>query len=123
HLLQLGGMTRVEADKIAARRRENLEQELSVARSDQFVARTELFPNPWISYLGGADAAVEDVNTGVERTRLTALLEAQTRLPADFHPHAKIERLIKSRLEMCQGQRPLDWSAGEALAFATLSAE
>ncbi|MBS0207671.1 MAG: 2-oxoglutarate dehydrogenase E1 component [Planctomycetes bacterium] len=120
HLLQLGGMTRDEADKIAARRRENLEQELSVARSETFVPRNDVFPNPWVGYCGGSDSAVEEADTSVDRARLSSLLEVQTKLPSDFHPHPKIERLLKVRAEMSRGETPLNWGAAEALAFATL---
>jgi len=49
------------------------------------------------------------------------LLEAQTRLPADFHPHKKIQKGIEHRLAMVHGESPLDWSAAESLAFATLA--
>jgi 2-oxoglutarate dehydrogenase E1 component len=115
-------MTREEADKIAARRRENLEQELSVARSEKFVPRVDTFPNPWVGY-GGADQAAEEPDTRVDRQRLMSLLETLTRVPADFHPHAKIERYLKSRLEMARGQRALDWAAAEALALATLATD
>jgi 2-oxoglutarate dehydrogenase E1 component len=41
HLLKLGEVTREEADRIAARRREHLEKELSEARSKQFVPRSQ----------------------------------------------------------------------------------
>jgi 2-oxoglutarate dehydrogenase E1 component len=123
HLLKLGGMTREEADKIAARRRENLEQELSVARSETFKPRTDMFPNPWMPYLGGPDSSVEDCDTGVEKQRLVTLLEAQSKVPADFHPHAKIERILKLRADQAAGVKPLDWAAGESLAFATIATE
>ncbi|HEX3870699.1 MAG TPA: 2-oxoglutarate dehydrogenase E1 component [Pirellulales bacterium] len=123
HLLKLGGMTREDADKIAARRREVLEQELSVARSQTFKPRTDMFPNPWMPYLGGADSSIEDVYTGVERQRLVTLLDAQSNVPEDFHPHAKIERILKARRDMAQGAKSLDWAAGEMLAFATIAAD
>jgi 2-oxoglutarate dehydrogenase E1 component len=123
HLLKLGGVTRDEAEKISAQRREQLEQELSVARSEEFVPRSESFPNPWIGFTGGADASSVDVDTGVNRGRLSQLLEAQTQLPPTFRPHPKIERALKIRSEMAQGQRPLDWATAEALAFATIAVE
>jgi len=39
-------------------------------------------------------------------------------VPADFHPHPKIRRLLDLRHEMAIGAKPLDWAAGEALARA-----
>ena len=89
HLLKLGGLTREEADKIETQRRENLEKELSVAHSEKFVPRTDVFPNGWTNYVGGRESGVEEVDTGVSRDRLAELLERQTRLPADFHPSSE----------------------------------
>ena len=63
------------------------------------------------------------MDTSVDRDRLVELLEMQTTLPEDFHPHPKIELGIRSRRQMARGEKPLDWSAGEALAFATLATE
>ena len=50
-------------------------------------------------------------------------MEALTRLPERFHPHAKITQWLHRRREMAGSARPVDWSTGEALAFATLAAE
>ena len=136
HLLKLGGVTREEADKIIAVRREQLEQELSVARSKDYVLKNPAPPRVWSGYYGGPEPLFEpgaaesdpmgallEFQTGADRQRLEALLEAQTRLPVDFHPHPKIERLLHARAEMARGERPLDWSAAEALAFASLVTE
>ena len=60
-------------------------------------------------------------NREAQRERLAELLEAQTRIPAGFHPHPKIMRGMEMRREMAHGARPLDWSAAESLAFATLA--
>jgi 2-oxoglutarate dehydrogenase E1 component len=52
---------------------------------------------------------------------LAQLLERQTHLPANFHPHPKIARAAALRREMAAGSRPLDWAAAESLAFASLA--
>jgi 2-oxoglutarate dehydrogenase E1 component len=44
-------------------------------------------------------------------------------VPEGFKIHPKLEKLFENRLEMAADRRPLDWSAGEALAFATLATE
>jgi 2-oxoglutarate dehydrogenase E1 component len=123
HLLQLGGVTREEADGIAARRRELLEKELSEARSEKYISRSQTLGGIWSGYYGGRESEAEEVSTGVKQERLSDLLEIQTKFPEDFHPHPKIERGIRVRREMAQGKRPLDWSAAEALAFASLAVE
>ncbi len=120
HLLALGEITRAEAERISAEQTRQLDAELSVARSDDYVARANSHPGVWKGYVGGRESGVKEIDTLVERGRLSELLEAQTRLPGDFHPHPKIERFLEARREMARGDRPLDWAAGESLAFASL---
>jgi 2-oxoglutarate dehydrogenase E1 component len=123
HLLALDGITREEADLIAEERRKHLEDELSAARSDEYVPREHRYTGIWSGYRGGPDTEVEDTETGVSRDRLEALLEKLSRTPKEFHPHKRLGQLLRQRHEMAEGQRPVDWSAGEALAFATLLSE
>jgi 2-oxoglutarate dehydrogenase E1 component len=120
-LLELGGVTRDEADKIVSLRREQLEQELSAARSDDFKNPGETPSGVWAGYLGGGEPP--PVATAVDRPRLSVLLESLGRVPAEFHPHPKLKRFLDARREMAGGDRPLDWSAAEALAFGSLVTE
>ncbi|MEX1230415.1 MAG: 2-oxoglutarate dehydrogenase E1 component [Planctomycetaceae bacterium] len=123
HLVSLGGVAPEEADEIADERRELLEQELSVARSDDYVPQKNALGGIWSGYTGGPERDAADVETGVAKEKLTSLLETMTRPPDDFHPHKKIVRGLELRLEMAGEKRPLDWSAAEALALASLAAE
>jgi 2-oxoglutarate dehydrogenase E1 component len=122
-LLELGEITRQEADRIADEEAHQLDEELSLAKSDRYVARPPTHPGVWQGYVGGRDKDVPQADTAVARQRLCELLIAQTRLPADFTPHSKIERFLEARRAMARGQRPLDWAAAESLAFASLAAE
>jgi len=121
-LLALGEVTREDADDIALRRRKMFETELAVARREPLVA-----PGPprglWAGYLGGPEEGVPEPATAVDRERLQSLLLALTRVPEGFRPHPKIRRLLDQRAAMARGERPLDWGAAEALAFATLAVE
>jgi len=123
HLLKLGGLTREEADEIAIRRHEHLEKELKQATSESYKVPSDVLRGLWEGYVGGLDKDVEEVDTSFDRERLTDLLKVQTQLPEDFHPHPKIASAMAHRREMAEGKRPLDWSAAEALAFATLAVE
>ncbi len=120
-LLELGEITREEAERISQEQTKQLDEELSVARGDEYVARTQAHPGVWKDYVGGRDADVKEVETAMDVVRLGELLDSQTRLPADFHPHPKIQRFLEARREMARGERPLDWAAGEALALASLA--
>src|SRR5216117_3718621 len=76
----------------------------------------------WHGYTGGPEPADES-HTGVEAERLAALLRKLSEVPASFRLHPKLERGMKARRQMADGEHPLDWAAAEALAFATLATE
>ena len=114
--------TRSEAKRIAADYRALLEKELDLARSEDRGAQ-QAYGGIWSGYSGGLEPKSEEITTAVPQEQLAQLLEAQTRFPADFHPHPKINRAVGLRRDMIAGKRPLDWAAAEALAFATLASE
>jgi 2-oxoglutarate dehydrogenase E1 component len=121
HLLKLGEVTREEADAIAARRRDLLERELSESQSTKAPTPDQL-RGAWASYKGGPEPTTEPSKVDVPKDPLAAWLQAQTNLPDDFHPHPKIKKFLQSRRQMAAGAEPLDWSAAESLAFASLAA-
>ncbi|HOF38481.1 MAG TPA: 2-oxoglutarate dehydrogenase E1 component [Candidatus Hydrogenedentes bacterium] len=133
HLLKLGGISREEADEIAERRRAVLEKEFTASRSkEEEQAREERKRNPkrksvlgvlWSRYFGGPEKNAPNPDTGVARDTLVSHLEALTVLPDGFHVHPKARRLLTARKAMAAGKQPLDWAAGEALAYASLAAE
>ena len=119
HLLELKNVTREEADKIMAGSQEKLEQQLQAAQADQ----CEITPERsgiWRGYTGGPEPA-DEPDTGVELEQLATLLRKLAALPAGFHVHPKLERGLEARRQMADGKHPLDWSAAEALALATLA--
>ncbi len=123
HLLKLGGVTQEHADEVAARTRERLDKALALARCGECGMQREPPPGIWSGHIGGPERLVQDVDTGVDAERLKALLLAQTTAPEGFHVHPKLKRAMDMRRDMVEGGRPLDWSAAEALAFASLAAE
>jgi 2-oxoglutarate dehydrogenase E1 component len=123
HLLKLGGLTREEVDRIAVERREHLERELGEARKKDYARVQDWLGGYWKGYRGGSEADVPEADTRVPSERLRSLMISQTTLPETFHPHRQVEKLIAARRQMAEGERPLDWGAAEALAFATLVTE
>ena len=136
NLLEMGGVTVEEADQIAHKRHLHLEEELSAARNGEEPDEREVPSGPdiskrpenilrdiWSRYKGGPEKDIPDVDTKLDREKLSALLESLATVPDNFHPHPKLVRLLKGRLEMAQGEKSLDWAAGEALAFASLADE
>ena len=123
HLLELGEITREEAQRISAERRAELDSELGLARSPQYVASKEVPRQYWKGVVGGSETVLPRSDTSVERAQLEQLLEQLARVPDGFHVHPKLERMLEQRREMARGAKPLDWAAGELLAFATLGVE
>ena len=66
---------------------------------------------------------LDPANTAVTLERLREVGMPLTSEPDEFALNPKIQRLIKQRREMVQGERPLDWGMAEALAFGTLLTE
>src|SRR5437016_769086 len=99
HLLELGGVTREEADDIAAKRREALEKELSESQSEKGPSPPVQLGGIWAKFRGGAEPTEEEEKV-VPREKLAGWLQAQTQLPKDFHPHPKIKKLLEAREEM-----------------------
>ncbi len=118
-LLEFKNVSREEADKILAECHAKFEQQLEAARNGQCEVAPER-RNVWNDYIGGKEPAGEP-DTGVETKQLSALLKKLTELPEEFKVHPKLERMLASRREMAAGKTPLDWSAAEALALATLT--
>ena len=123
HLLDLGGVTEEDANRIAERRTELLERALSTARSDNYTEKASKPRGLWAGYTGGDDATADDPETGVDAERLRFLLDRLTTVPDTFHIHPKLKRLLKFKKEMGQGKRPLDWASAELTAFASLATQ
>ncbi len=122
HLLKLGGIEREAADHIADAVRNQLDQELSVAKSDEFVQRPDL-ASFWAFYIGGREREAAEVETDMKKEQLIDLLGMLSQVPRNFTPHPKIKRWLDNRREMLDGTRPIDWSAAEALAIASLAVQ
>lgn len=74
----------------------------------------------WARYSGGIR---DEVDTRVPLARLRELIVAANTLPDTFSAHAKIKRLLKQRLQIASGDRPVDWAIGEQAAWASLLTE
>jgi 2-oxoglutarate dehydrogenase E1 component len=120
-LLAIGEIDRNEADRIAEQRRQHLEQELSVARREDFKPHYSAGEGVWQPYRGGKDVEAPEADTGLPREEAAALLERLAQVPEGFEANPKILRLLSQRLEMGRGERPLDWAAAEALALGSLA--
>jgi 2-oxoglutarate dehydrogenase E1 component len=122
-LLAKGDVTREEADAIEVARRDHLEAELKIAREEHGIRSPDALGGIWTGYRGGPESNARDVDTGIPKAHASELLLAQSHVPEGFTPHPKIAKLLETRAKQATGEMPLDWAAGESLAFASLVTE
>ena len=122
-LLADGAISAEHMQRIEAEYRALLERELEIARLEPAVTPLQSYGGIWSGYQGGREPDEDQPPTMVAKPALARLLDTLRQLPPGFHPHPKIVRAMAQRGEMATGKRALDWSAAEALAFASLAAE
>ena len=121
-MLKLGEITADEAKSIVEQQQGKFAADLSVAKSEDYVHKSDI-GGVWAFYIGGREREAADVETGVRRELLVDLLGRLVALPDGFRPHAKIAKFLDGRRQMARGEVPLDWSAAEALAMASLATQ
>jgi 2-oxoglutarate dehydrogenase E1 component len=122
-MIARGRATRAEVDAILEQRGKRLEEELAIARSGTYKLPVDPMGGVWAAYRESESQSVPDVDTTIAAERASELLQALCRQPENFAAHPKLARFFDARLEMAAGKRALDWSAGEALALASLAVE
>ncbi|MCE2784202.1 MAG: 2-oxoglutarate dehydrogenase subunit E1 [Pirellula sp.] len=123
HLLSMNGMSRLEADAISEDRHQQLTREFELAKSQPFVHDLQSLTGIWEGYFGGPEPTDLNAKTNITPDLATEVLEKISKVPTGFHVNKKIARVLEDRSEMAIGKTRLDWAAGEALAFGSLSIE
>ncbi|RLT16813.1 MAG: 2-oxoglutarate dehydrogenase E1 component [Planctomycetota bacterium] len=123
HLLSMNGMSRLEADAISEDRHQQLTREFELAKSQPFVHDLQSLTGIWQGYFGGTEPTDLNAKTNIAPELATEVLEKTSNVPTGFHVNKKIARVLEDRREMAIGKTRLDWAAGEALAFGSLSIE
>jgi len=62
-------------------------------------------------------------DTAVSREELSRLVRIAHAVPEGFTLHPKVEKIYQSRLQMVDGEQPVDWGCAEAMAYASLLSE
>ncbi|QDV24078.1 2-oxoglutarate dehydrogenase E1 component [Aureliella helgolandensis] len=122
-LLKLGEITRQEADAIAEVRQTKLEREFELAQKEEFIDDLQTLGGSWQGYYGGDEPLDDLPDTMISDSRARALMGKLAAYPKDFQINRKLKRFMELRGEMAEGKRGLDWSAGEALALASMLVE
>jgi len=80
-------------------------------------------PDYWSPYTHGKYDPAYEVDTGLTQEKLAELTDGLVRVPAGFHLHPKIAKLLEQRSEMGHGKRAIDYGFAEALALGSLVLE
>jgi 2-oxoglutarate dehydrogenase E1 component len=80
-------------------------------------------PDYWSPYKCGKYDPAYEVDTGLTQEKLAELTDGLVRVPAGFHLHPKIAKLLEQRNEMGHGKRAIDYGFAEALALGSLVLE
>jgi len=75
------------------------------------------FKGMWNRYQGSIH---DETDTTCDPDRFRELLIAAHTIPEGFQAHRKVKRVYEQRIEMANGERPIDWAVAELSAFATL---
>ncbi len=109
-----------EVSAIESKVQNFLSSEFELAsRLDESEKKLDWLEGAW-SRIKGKKAKAE---TGVSIDLLKKFGKALCMVPEDFSINSKLKRQLDQRAQALQNDEPLDWAAGEALAFATLLAE
>jgi 2-oxoglutarate dehydrogenase E1 component len=94
HLLDLGKVTREEAEELIEQEEKALEAALVSARGSERPGHDQAYGGLWRPYRGGRDEDQPDVETGIEPDRSKRLLVRLCEIPEGFHVHPRIERVL-----------------------------
>jgi 2-oxoglutarate dehydrogenase E1 component len=122
-LVSEGVVTAGEVEKMKADWRARLDAELEASQSYR-ANSADWLDGRWSDIKAARD--FDDPrrgNTGVATETLKDIGDKITALPKGFHPHRTIQRFLDSRRKSIESGSGLDWSTGEALAFASLLLE
>ena len=122
HLLATGLLQEEEAERVEKDRSDQLKRALALIDTRPPGPDEPYAPRgPWTGFSRGVPEEAAD--TGVAREELERLAERIGSFPAGFEPHPKLARLCDARRKVVSDDGSVDWSMGEALAFASLLVE
>jgi 2-oxoglutarate dehydrogenase E1 component len=113
----------VDAAKTVEAVRAEYEGEQTKAGKLKKIPHLRQLPDYWSAFHRGKFRPEYEVDTGIAQEKLAEITAKLMSVPADFHVHPKIAKLLEQRGEMGRGKRPVDYGFAEALAFGSLLLE
>src|SRR5271168_379017 len=115
--------TGIDASLIVEAVKKEYEVEQQKAGQLTKIPHLRKLPDYWSPYKHGKYDPAYEVDTGLAQEKLAELTDGLVRVPAGFHLHPKIAKLLEQRSEMGHGKRAIDYGFAEALALGSLVLE
>ncbi len=115
-----GRVSAEDAERIREEAKRHFLQAYNQAKETPALREPSAHEGAWKGYRGGPEEGIDEPETGVPEKTLVPLLEHLAHVPQGFTPLRQLGKILERRVAMAHGEIPLDWSAGENLAYATL---
>ena len=118
HLIEHNILTQEDVDGMKQSVREELEAALVDAKNEVVKPRKPAFGGAWGGY--GKAELDRTADTSVPEEQLIDIAQKATTVPEDFNIYRKMTRQLDYRMQMVNGDVPMDWGCAEMLAFGSL---
>jgi 2-oxoglutarate dehydrogenase E1 component len=115
-----GRVSAEDAEHIREEAKRHFLQAYNQAKETPALREPSAHEGAWKGYRGGPEEGLPEPETGVPEKTLVPMLEHLAHVPQGFTPLRQLGKILERRGAMARGEIPLDWSAGENLAYATL---
>ena len=120
-LIEQNIATEDDVDAMKQAVREKLDAAFADVKNQKTKPRKAAFGGAWQGY--GKAGADRTAKTAVSQDLLIDIAQKATTVPEGFHVYRKLVRQLDYRLQMVQGNVPMDWGCAEMLAFGSLLVE
>ncbi len=121
-LVDEGTLQPGEPEKVVAEFTAHLESQFEAAKGGYKPNKADWLEGSW----SGLEVASGEDRRGITEVpmeRLREVATALTKVPADFHLHRTLRRILDNKKKALESGAGIDWSTAEALAFGTLLTE
>ncbi len=118
-LQEEGTLSAAEVNNIAQSHRQMLENALERTHQENIKPSVQTLTGVWKGLIRNIKQHKSTFQS-IDKKALEHIGKALYEMPKDFTPHPRLKRLLETRKQMSQGQKPIDWGMGELLCYGSL---
>jgi 2-oxoglutarate dehydrogenase E1 component len=120
-LIREGSLDQAQFAQMTADLKARMEESQSRTKSKPVPTTVSAFQSTWAGLT--EEYSDDPIETGVDRAALEKVSRALGTVPEGFLPHRKLKKLVEYRGSCITEDQPIDWGAGEMLAYGSLLLE